>query len=38
LLTAAIRSGMKLLTFDAGITQLLANAHERTKHLTLLTV
>jgi toxin-antitoxin system PIN domain toxin len=37
LLTAAIRSGMKLLTFDAGITQLLANAHERTKHLTLLT-
>jgi uncharacterized protein len=37
LLTAAIRSGMKLLTFDAGIMQLLANAHERTKHLTLLT-
>ena len=37
LLTAAIRSGMKLLTFDAGITQLLANAHECTKHLTLLT-
>lgn len=37
LLTAAIRSGMKLLTFDAGIAQLLANAHERTKHLTLLT-
>jgi predicted nucleic acid-binding protein len=36
-LTAAIRSGMKLLTFDAGITQLLANAQERTKHLTLLT-
>jgi toxin-antitoxin system PIN domain toxin len=37
LLTAAVRSGMKLLTFDAGITRLLANAHERTKHLTLLT-
>jgi hypothetical protein len=36
-LTAAVRSGMKLLTFDAGITQLLANAHERTKHLALLT-
>jgi uncharacterized protein len=37
LLTAAIRSGMKLLTFDAGIAQLLANAQERSKHVTLLT-
>ena len=37
LLTAAMRSGMQLLTFDAGITQLLANAQERGKHLTLLT-
>ena len=37
LLAAAIRSGMKLLTFDAGIAQLLAHAHERSKHLTLLT-
>ena len=36
LLTAAIRSGMKLLTFDAGIEHLLANAQERSKHLTIL--
>jgi len=36
LLTAAIRSGMKLLTFDAGIEQLLSNAHERAKHVSLL--
>ena len=37
LLTAAIRNGMKLLTFDAGIEHLLANAQERAKHLTVLT-
>ena len=36
LLTAAIRNGMKLLTFDAGITHLLGNAQERGKHVTLL--
>jgi uncharacterized protein len=36
LLTAAIRSGMKLLTFDAGIEQLLANTQERTQHVTVL--
>ena len=36
LLTAAIHSGMKLLTFDAGIAQLLASAQERSKHLTVL--
>lgn len=36
LLTAAIRRGMKLLTFDSGITQLLSNAQERAKHLTVL--
>ena len=36
LLTAAIRSGMKLLTFDTGIEQLLAGAPERSKHLTVL--
>ena len=36
LLTAAIRSGMMLLTFDTGIQHLLANAQERAKHLTLL--
>ena len=36
LLTAAIRSGMKLLTFDAGIEQLLANTQERSKHVTVL--
>jgi hypothetical protein len=36
LLTAAIRSGMKLLTFDADIEQLLANAQERSKHVTVL--
>ena len=36
LLTAAIRNGMKLLTFDAGIPQLLASSLERDKHITLL--
>jgi predicted nucleic acid-binding protein len=36
LLTAAIRSGMKLLTFDADIERLLANAQERSKHVTVL--
>ena len=36
LLTAAVRSGMKLLTFDSGISQLLSNAQERAKHLTVL--
>jgi uncharacterized protein len=36
LLTAAIRNRMKLLTFDSGIEQLLANAQERTKHVTVL--
>ena len=36
LLTAAIRSGMKLLTFDGGISHLLANAQERAKHLVVL--
>ena len=36
LLTAAIRNGMKLVTFDAGIAQLLANAQQRAKHLMVL--
>ena len=36
LLTAAVRAGMKLVTFDAGIAQLLASPRERDKHLTLL--
>ncbi len=36
LLTAAIRNRMKLLTFDSGIEQLLANAQERSKHVTVL--
>ena len=36
LLTAAIRNRMKLLTFDSGIEQLLANAQERGKHVTVL--
>lgn len=36
LLTAAVRSGMKLLTFDAGIEQLLASTQERSKHLMVL--
>ena len=34
LLTAAIRNRMKLLTFDSGIEQLLANAQERSKLVT----
>ncbi len=36
LLTAAIRNGMKLITFDAGVEHLLANTHERNKHVTVL--
>ena len=36
LLTAAIRSGMKLLTFDSGIGQLLSNSQERVRHLVVL--
>ena len=36
LLTAAMRNRMKLLTFDSGIEQLLANAHERSKHVMVL--
>lgn len=36
LLTAAIRSGMKLLTFDAGVEQLLSNTQERSKHVAVL--
>ena len=36
LLTAAIRNGMKLVTFDTGIAQLLANAQQRAKHLMVL--
>jgi uncharacterized protein len=36
LLTTAIRNRMKLLTFDSGIEQLLANTQERSKHVTVL--
>ncbi len=36
LLTAAIRNGMKLLTFDAGMEHLLASAHERDRHVAVL--
>jgi toxin-antitoxin system PIN domain toxin len=36
LLTAAMRSEMKLLTFDAGVASLLASAPERQRHITLL--
>lgn len=36
LLTAAIRQGMKLVTFDAGTAQLLATEPERQRHVTLL--
>lgn len=36
LLTAAVRSGVKLLTFDSGIGQLLASQAEREKHLAVL--
>lgn len=38
LLTAAIRNGMKLITFDSGIAQLLANTQERARHLMVLDV
>ena len=34
LLTAAVRGGFKLVTFDTGIAQLLASPRERDKHLT----
>lgn len=37
LLTAAIRAGMKLLTFDTGIRQLLATEAERQRHVACLT-
>jgi uncharacterized protein len=33
LLTAAVRAGMKLLTFDAGVGMLLANPAERQAHV-----
>lgn len=36
LLTAAIRQKMKLVTFDSGISQLLASPNERSKHLMVL--
>ncbi len=36
LLTAAVRSGMKLLTFDGGIAQLLSNPQERARYLAML--
>lgn len=36
LLTAAIRNGMKLITFDSGIAQLLANTQERARHVMVL--
>ena len=36
LLTAAIRAGVRLLTFDSGITQLLASAREREAHVVVL--
>lgn len=36
LLTAAIRNGMKLVTFDAGIAQLLASSQERARHVMIL--
>ncbi len=36
LLTAAVRHGLQLVTFDAGIAQLLATPRERDKHLQLL--
>lgn len=35
-LTAAVRNGMRLLTFDTGIGQLLATADERGKYLAVL--
>lgn len=36
LLAAAIRTGMKLLTFDSGIGELLSTPQERSKHLVVL--
>jgi uncharacterized protein len=36
LLTAAMRAGMKLLTFDSGLGSLLASGAERTAHIELL--
>ena len=36
LLTLAIRAGVRLVTFDGGIGQLLANPAERQQHLRLL--
>lgn len=36
LLTAAVRAGMKLVTFDTGIAQLLASPRDREKTLSLL--
>ena len=36
LLTAAIRAGMKLLTFDSGVNMLLASDAERAAHIELL--
>jgi len=36
LLTAAARAGMKLVTFDTGIAQLMASPRERDKHLSLI--
>jgi hypothetical protein len=36
LLTSAIRSKMKLLTFDTGVVQLLASAREREAHVEVL--
>ena len=36
LLTAAIRAGMKLLTFDSGTGTLLAGAAERSAHIEVL--
>lgn len=37
LLTAAVRAGMKLVTFDTGIAQLIASPRERGEHLSLMT-
>jgi toxin-antitoxin system PIN domain toxin len=37
LLTAAVRSGMKLLTFDSGLESLLASPAERRAHVEVLT-
>lgn len=36
LLTAAVRAGMKLLTFDNGVGMLLASTAERSAHIALL--